>query len=81
MDLALLLKLAAPPVSISVAVQNIVVMLAIVVVGMLCYLLIENFIEVCPDLACVNVYYVVEKDVLSFFYLKWLSGFIAEPRP
>ena len=56
MDLALLLKLAAPPVSISVAVQNIVVMLAIVVVGMLCYLLIENFIEVCPDLACVNVY-------------------------
>lgn len=56
MDLALLLKLAAPPVSISVAVQNVVFMLAIEVVGMLCYLLIENFIEVCPDLACVNVY-------------------------
>lgn len=56
MDLALLLKLAAPPVSISVAVQNIVVMLVIVVVSMLCYLLIENFIGVCPDLACVNVY-------------------------
>lgn len=54
MDLALLLKLAAPPVSISVAVQNIVVMLAIVVVGLLCYFLIENFIGVCPDLAYVT---------------------------
>lgn len=56
MDLALLLKLAAPPVSISVAVQNVVFMLAIEVVGKLCYLLIENFIGVGPDLACVNVY-------------------------
>ena len=33
---------------------------------MLCYLLIDNFIGVCPGLARVNVYHVVEKDVRSF---------------
>ena len=79
MDLALLLKLAAPPVSIIVAVQNVVFMLAIEVVGKLCYFCSSKILS---ELVLIwrVLTYTVEKDVLSFFYLKWLSGFIAEPR-
>ena len=49
----------------------------LVVVGMLCYFLIDDLNCVCPDLMYTNVPdNVVDKDFFYLFYLKWLSSFM-----